>query len=179
MKNFENVKMNIILIIAIMLLLFTICLVLYSDLFFQKERMNIQTNYIFEGGKDNLSQTLENIIPYMDTTSPKYLTAYQDQNTSIINIHNDILLAKAIEELNYNDLTTLNIQNKIKDMYGDNYFITNKSLNVDGENICLYLNSYNNYSCSKQSIKQIKYKAKRKILDINISNLITLRENIL
>src|SRR5690625_3545896 len=90
--NVKDIKTNVVLAFIILLLLFTICLVLYSK--WNNEKIDVNTNINFEGGNDLLSQELQNIIPYVTTNNPGYLMAYQDKYVTLKQIDNDILLTK-------------------------------------------------------------------------------------
>lgn len=179
-KKIEDIKLNIILIISIMMVLFIICLVLYSDTFKKFININLETNYTLSGGQDELSQSLEKLIPYTDSSSPKYLTAYQGGKTNINNIHNDVLLFKSIESLDFTNLTTSNVQNALLKLYGQNYFITHNTFSINGVDMCLFDKEYNTYTCNKQNISIPLYKAYRKIAKIDINGEDTsLTENII
>ena len=73
MKDIKDAKGSILLAFSILLLLFTICIVMYSinwdtD---KSNKMNVNTNITFDGGDDALSQELQYIIPFV-TTNPVF-----------------------------------------------------------------------------------------------------------
>lgn len=165
--NSEQVKSDLILTIAIMTLLFVICVVLYSDVFKHDAQMDINTSINLYGGNDILSQELQKKIPYVETKDNKYLTAYQNGTATINNIHNDILLDIAYNLLDFNSKSEDYIA-KIKELYLDNFFIINKSFNVNGTDTCIFNQSNTEYTCDKEIYNGIKYKAIREIKNINI-----------
>lgn len=178
-ESFNQVKSNIILIIMFMALLFTICIVMYTDIFTRNIEMDINTNMGIKGGNDALSQELQNMIPYIKTTDIKYVTAYQNKKTNISSIHNDVILTKAFSTLEEKDLyDSGEFLKKINKFYGTKVFIVNESFMVNGKNLCIYKN--NKYSCSSTNYNGIIYEAKRSIENLSIDDdNIYLYENIL
>ena len=181
MKDIKDAKGNILLAFAILLLLFTICIVMYSinwrnD---KSNRMNGDTNITFDGGDDALSQELQYIIPYVTTNSTEYVTAYQDKEVRVSDVNNDILLTKGyFNNMESNTFDSGVLLSKISDLYGSDLFIVNKSFNVNGSNECIYSDRV--YTCNKVDYNGILYKADRDISNINIGeDVIYLTEDIL
>lgn len=181
MKDIKDAKGNILLAFAILLLLFTICIVMYSinwgnD---KSNRMNVDTNITFDGGDDALSQELQYIIPFVTTNNIDYVTAYQDKEVRVSAVNNDILLTKGyFNNMESNTFDSGVLLSKISDLYGSDLFIVNKSFNVNGSNECIYSDRV--YTCNKVDYNGILYKADRDISNINISDsTIYLTENIL
>ena len=176
MKNIKEIKSNIILAFIILLLLFTLCLVLYTQ--WNNENINVTTNINFEGGNDTLSQKLQNIIPYVFTNSPNYLMAYQDKYVTLKDIDNDILLTKGYFHHQNSSFNSGDMISNLYNLYGNNAFIVNKDFNVNGKNSCTYNDQI--FNCTTLEYDGILYKADRKVAKINISdNKISLIENIL
>lgn len=179
MNDIKDVKENIILSFAILLFLFTLCIVIYNINWNNNDLIDVSTNISFDGGNDALSQELQNIIPYVTLCNPKYVTAYQNKEVSINDIDNDILLTKGYfyaMKSNYFDSGELLLN--ISNLYGNDLFIVNKDFNVNGKNYCTYNN--HKYSCDEIDYNGILYKANRDIFNINIGNdIIYLTENIL
>ena len=179
MNDIKDAKGNILLAFAVLLLLFTVCIVIYNVNWNKKDAMNVSTIISFDGGTDALSQELQYIIPYVTTNNPVYVTAYQDKNVTISDVNNDILLTKGY----FNNMESDNFDSgellaKISDLYGSDLFIVNKDFNVNGKNACTY--SDRKYTCSENSYNGILYKANRVITNINISDsTIYLTEDIL
>lgn len=177
----KDAKGNVLLAFAILLLLFTICIVVYTNGWFKSmdEDMDVTTNISFDGGVDSLSKELQYIIPYVNVSDPVYVTAYQDDETAIDDIHNDILLTKGyFNNMESNSFSSGLLLSKISDLYGSDFIIVNKSFNVNGKNSCVYEDQ--SYKCETLEYKGKLYKADRKIENINITNNeIKLTENIL
>ena len=179
MKDIKDAKGNILLAFAILLFLFTLCIVIYNLNWSKEEAMNVSTNISFDGGTDALSQELQYIIPYVDVNNPIYVTAYQDKDVTIKDINNDILLTKGyFNNMESNTFDSGVLLSKISDLYGSDLFIVNKSFNVNGSNECIYSDRV--YTCNKVDYNGILYKADRDISNINISeDIIYLTEDIL
>ena len=179
MKNIKDAKGNILLAFAILLFLFTLCIVIYNVNWDKKDAMNVSTNISFDGGTDALSQELQYIIPYVTTNNPVYVTAYQDKDVGISDVNNDILLTKGyFYNMESNTFDSGVLLSNISDLYGSDLFVVYKDFNVNGKNSCTYSN--HKYSCSENSYNGILYKADRDIININISdNNIYLTEDIL
>ena len=179
MKNIKDAKGNILLAFAILLFLFTLCIVIYNVNWDKKDAMNVSTNISFDGGTDALSQELQYIIPYVTTNNPVYVTAYQDKDVGISDVNNDILLTKGyFYNMESNTFDSGVLLSNISDLYGSDLFVVYKDFNVNGKNSCTYSN--HKYSCSENSYNGILYKADRDISNINISdNNIYLTEDIL
>lgn len=180
MKDIKDAKGNILLAFAVLLLLFTICIVLYNvNWSNKKNRMNVNTNITFDGGADSLSQELQYIIPYVTINDPKFVTAYQDKDVRISDINNDILLTKGyFNNMGSNIFDSGKLISKISNLYGSDLFIVNKNFNVNGSKACEY--SDRTYTCSELDYDGILYKADRNINNINISDdKIYLTEDIL
>lgn len=115
MKNkFEHAKADVILIISIMTLLFTLCIVLYTDTFLRDTKMDIETSVELQGGKEASSIKLQELIPYQDIRNKKYVTAYQDKKTNIEDIHNSVILATAYSKINLNEFSGNDLLKKNK-----------------------------------------------------------------
>lgn len=171
MKNkFEHAKNDVILIISIMTLLFTLCMVLYTDTFLKDVHMDIETRVELNGGKEISSAELQDIIPYLDIRNKKYITAYQDKKTTIEDIHNGIILATAYSRLSSSEFSGDSLLTKINYLYGNNIFIVNDSFVIDDKNTCSYYNEEDKYICNKVNYNGIIYKAKRDITNISISS---------
>lgn len=177
-KKYEDIKINIILVISFMMLLFTLCLIMYSEPFFRLSKMSINTNYTYPL-ENELALKLQSLIPYSEVTSPKYLTAYQDKDTNLTNIHNDILLYQALTNIKDSLYTSKNIENSLNNLYGTNYFISHNSFNIDGKLSCLFDNTSNIYNCSNLNTTSIIYKSLRKIKNLLINDQYILEENII
>lgn len=179
MKDIKDAKGNILLAFAILLFLFTLCIVIYNLNWSKEEAMNVSTNISFDGGTDALSQELQYIIPYVDVNNPAYVTAYQDKDVTIKDINNDILLTKGyFNNVGSDSFDSGELGSKISDLYGSDLFIVNKDFNVNGKNDCSYDN--HKYICKENTYNGIMYKADRDIININISdNNIYLTEDIL
>lgn len=181
MKDTEEVKGNILLAFAILLFLFTLCIVLFKNDIFNKSdnNMDVTTTMSFDGGVDSLSKELQYIIPYVDVNDPKYVTAYQDRETTINDIHNDILLTKGyFNNMESNTFDASLLLKKISNLYGADFFIVNKSFSVNGKNVCSYQDD--TYSCEIEEYQGKIYKTDRKITNVNISDSeIKLTESIL
>ena len=178
--NVKDVKGNILLAFAILLLLFTICIVMYNINWGNKSnRINVNTNITFDGGNDSFSQELQYIIPYVTTNNTDYVTAYQDGEVKVSDINNDILLTKGyFNNMESNTFDSGLLVSKISDLYGSDLFIVNKSFNVNGSNECIYDNGV--YTCNEVDYSRILYKADRDINNINIGeDIIYLTEDIL
>lgn len=177
----KEAKGNVLLAAAILLFLFTLCIVLFKNDLFNKtgDDMTITTNMSFDGGTDSLSRELQYIIPYVDVDDPKYVTAYQEEATTISDIHNDILLTKGyFNNMGSEEFSTDLLLKKISELYGGDYFIVNKSFTVNGKNVCDYQDGI--YSCKVMDYQGKLYKSDRKITNINISDSeIKLTESIL
>lgn len=124
--NVKDIKTNVVLAFIILLLLFTICLVLYSK--WNNEKIDVNTNINFEGGNDLLSQELQNIIPYVTTNNPGYLMAYQDKYVTLKQIDNDILLTKGYFHHQENTFNSGMMINSLYELYGSEVFIVNNNL---------------------------------------------------
>lgn len=179
MNDIKDAKGNILLAFAVLLLLFTVCIVIYNVNWNKKDAMNVSTNISFDGGTDALSQELQYIIPYVTINNPVYVTAYQDKNVTISDVNNDILLTKGyFNNMESDNFDSGELLSKISDLYGSDLFIVNKSFNVNGSNECIYSDRV--YTCNKVDYNGILYKADRDISNINISeDTIYLTEDIL
>ena len=180
MNDIKDAKGNILLAFAILLLLFTICIVFYNINWGNKNNnMNVSTNITFDGGTDTLSQELQYIIPYVTINDPVYVTAYQDKDVKISDVNNDILLTKGyFNNMESNTFDSGELIFKISDLYGSDLFIVNKNFNVNGTNECNY--SDRKYTCSEKNYNGISYKADRDITNISIGDdKIYLTEDIL
>ena len=179
MNDIKDAKGNILLAFAILLFLFTLCIVIYNVNWDKKDAMNVSTNISFDGGTDALSQELQHIIPYVTINNPVYVTAYQDKNVTISDVNNDILLTKGyFNNMESDNFDSGELLSKISDLYGSDLFVVYKDFNVNGKNACTY--SDHKYTCSENSYNGILYKADRDISNINISDsTIYLTENIL
>ena len=179
MNDIKDAKGNILLAFAVLLLLFTVCIVIYNVNWNKKDAMNVSTNISFDGGTDALSQELQHIIPYVTINNPVYVTAYQDKNVTISDVNNDILLTKGyFNNMESDNFDSGELLSKISDLYGSDLFVVYKVFNVNGKNACTY--SDHKYTCSENSYNGILYKADRDISNINISDsTIYLTENIL
>ncbi|HIS12649.1 MAG TPA: hypothetical protein IAB40_06015 [Candidatus Onthocola stercoravium] len=174
--NVKDIKTNVVLAFIILLLLFTICLVLYSK--WNNEKIDVNTNINFEGGNDLLSQELQNIIPYVTTNNPGYLMAYQDKYVTLKQIDNDILLTKGYFHHQENTFNSGMMINSLYELYGSEVFIVNNNFNVNGKNDCTYDNY--TYTCTTLEYEGTLYKADRDIVNVNINdNKLSLIENIL
>lgn len=181
MKDIKDAKGSILLAFSLLLLLFTICIVMYSinwdtD---KSNKMNVNTNITFDGGDDALSQELQYIIPFVTTNNNEYVTAYQDKEVKLSDVNNDILLTKGyFNNMESNIFDYKNLASKISDLYGSDLFIVNKSFNVNGSNECIYEDKV--YTCNEVNYNGILYKASRNIKNINIGeDIIYLTEDIL
>lgn len=180
MKDIKDAKGSILLAFAILLLLFTICIVMYNiNWGNENNKMSINTNITFDGGDDALSQELQYIIPYVTTNSTEYVTAYQDKEVEVSDVNNDVLLTKGyFNNMESNTFDSGVLLSKISDLYGSDLFIVNKSFNVNGSNECIYSDRV--YTCNEVDYNGILYKADRDISNINISeDTIYLTEDIL
>ena len=180
MKDIKDAKGNILLAFAILLLLFTICIVMYNiNWGNENNKMSVNTNITFDGGDDALSQEPQYIIPYVTNNSTEYVTAYQDKEVRASDVNNDILLTKGyFNNMESNTFDSGVLLSKISDLYGSDLFIVNKSFNVNGSNECIYSDRV--YTCNKVNYNGILYKADRDISNINISeDTIYLTEDIL
>lgn len=172
----KDVKSSVFLAFIILLLLFTICLVLYSK--WNKEDIDVTTNIFFDGGTDSLSQELQYIIPFVTTNNEQYVTAYQKDYVTLNQVHNDILLTKGYFHHQENVFSSGILISSLNNLYGSEAFIVNKNFNVNGKNNCIYDN--NVYSCTLEDYNGILYKADRDIVNVNINdNKLSLIENIL
>lgn len=172
----KDVKSSVFLAFIILLLLFTICLVLYSK--WNKEDIDVTTNIFFDGGTDSLSQELQYIIPFVTTNNKQYVTAYQKDYVTLNQVHNDILLTKGYFHHQENVFSSGILISSLNNLYGSEAFIVNKNFNVNGKNNCIYDN--NVYSCTLEDYNGILYKADRDIVNVNINdNKLSLIENIL
>lgn len=180
-ENIEQKKADVILVLAIMTMLFTVCIVLYSGVFDRDPKIDVNTNLQFEGGDDYLSKKLHNIIPYLETADLKYKTAYQKATTTIKEIDNDLLLTLAYK--NSGSKTTYNtteLLRNINKFYGDTIFLINRSFNINNIDICEFNKDSNEYNCEKQNRNGILYQTRRNIKKGNInSDIYTLTEDVL
>lgn len=164
--NVENVKEKVLLAGIILLLLFALCFVMYTQ--WNKESVVITTNIEFAGGVDALSQELQNIIPYVTTNNTEYKTAYQNTSVDIDDIHNDILLTKGYFNNNVTTFAAGDLLTSLREMYGNNVFVMHDSFNVNGKNSCEYQDYV--YTCSEVDYSGILYKADRVISNVNIND---------
>ena len=172
----KDVKSSVFLAFIILLLLFTICLVLYSK--WNKEDIDVTTNISFDGGTDSLSQELQYIIPFVTTNNKQYVTAYQKDYVTLNQVHNDILLTKGYFHHQENVFSSGILISSLNNLYGSEAFIVNKNFNGNRKNNCIYDN--NVYSCTLEDYNGILYKADRDIVNVNINdNKLSLIENIL
>lgn len=179
-NKIKEIKGNILLAFSILLLLFTICIIIYKNNTPDKSNnMHINTNLSFDGGTDRLSQELQYIIPYVTINNPQYLTAYQNKKVTIKDIANEILLTKGyFNNMKSNTFSIEELSAKISDLYGQNIFIINQSFNVNGKNSCIYEDFQ--YNCQEEANNEKLYKADREIMNVNISDsYLYLTENIL
>lgn len=165
-ESFEDVKSNVILIIAIMVFLFTFCFVMYTGIL-DDGKMDINTSYEINTGNSSISKKLQNIIPYIGLVDTSYKTAYQDSLSTIESISNSVYLAKAYLNSGYNDEKRL--LNQLNNMYGDSIFIVNESFYVNGSEYCKFNSEEREYDCGKIKNNDKKYLANREITNINIS----------
>lgn len=175
--DIEKVKANIILILAIMTLLFTICLIKYSDIFKQSAITDVNTEIEMLGGKDTMSLQLQKLIPYDSVSDPKYKTAYQGNKTNISSVHNNIILAAAKENLNKNNFTKKELIDQINLNYGKNVFVSHNDFQFHIYEACEY--KENSYTCQETDYDGIVYKALRNITNLSINQEIYLKEDIL
>ena len=174
-------KENIILGFIIFILLIVICALLYINGYINKDsndNMNVNTVLNFDGGTDNLSLELENLIPFVTINNNEYKSAYQDKYVSIKDIDNEILLTKAMYTLTDNNIDSNKLLSIVSNMYGRDLFIINKNFNVNGKNRCNFVD--NEYICDEIEYNGILYKADRDIGNVSISdNYLYLDESIL
>ena len=174
-------KENIILGFIIFILLIVICALLYINGYINKDsndNMDINTVLNFDGGTDNLSLELENLIPFVTINNNEYKSAYQDKLVSINDINNDILLTKGVYSINKENISSNELISTINNMYGSGLFIINKNFNVNGKNGCNFEDDV--YMCDEIEYNGILYKADRDISNISISdNYLYLDESIL
>ncbi len=175
-ESFENAKVKVLIVISIMALLFSICLIKYSDIFKQDNHLDVDTFFELKGGKDYFSQNLQKLIPYRETNNPKYLTAYQNKNTTAININNAIFLSMARNYIAHkDDFTSTELIGIINQFYGNDIFIYNDTFSIDNEETCTY--SYEKYHCEKTAKSGIMYAAVRNITNLRmVNNLFYLEE---
>ena len=172
----KDVKSSVFLAFIILLLLFTICLVLYSK--WNKKDIDVTTNISFDGGTDSLSQELQYIIPFVTTNNKQYVTAYQKDYVTLNQVHNDILLTKGYFHHQENTFNSGIMINSLYELYGSEVFIVNNNFNVNGKNDCTYDNY--TYTCTTLEYEGTLYKADRDIVNVNINdNKLSLIENIL
>ena len=169
-KKYEHVKSDIILIISFMTLLFTLCLVLYTDTFLRDTPMDVETKVELKGGKNTSSDELQSLIPYQDSQNKKYITAYQDKKTMISDVHNSVILSIAYSKLSFSEFSGKNLLKQINYLYGEDIFVVNDSFAVNDRYICSYNNDKDVYTCSKVLYNDTIYKAKRKVTNISISS---------
>ena len=164
-------KENIILGFIIFILLIVICALLYINGYINKDNndnMNVNTVLNFDGGTDNLSLELENLIPFVTINNNEYKSAYQDKYVSIKDIDNEILLTKAMYTLTDNNIDSNKLLSIVSNMYGNDKIIVNEDFNVNGKNDCVYKND--EYICEEIKYNGILYKANRNIDNISISD---------
>ena len=165
-RDYDNVKFKVTLILAFMIFLFTFCSVAYSDAFRKKE-MNINTNIELSGGNDVISRRLQEIIPYTEVIENQYKMAYQDRITNYLDIDNDIYLYMGLK--NTNNIDAKKVAEDLKTNYGDNLFLINKNINIDGKKDCKYINNSKEYICTNLENENNLYTAFRSIDNISIN----------
>lgn len=172
----KEVKENILLAFIIIILLFVVCFVIYTQ--WDKIEVESVTNMEFAGGTDSLSQELQYIIPYVTIRNASYLTAYQDDYVTLDQIDNDILLTKAYFANQKSSFISSEVMDKLIKYYGNDSFVMYKDFNVNGKNSCTYANY--TFTCTEEDYDGILYKADRNISNINITeDIIYLTESIL
>ncbi len=174
----ENIKIEIILVISIMCVLYSICLVLYSPIFSNIKDFEVTTSLELSSSEISLAKKLTEIIPYAEITNLKYKTAYQKNPTSISNIPSSIITSTAYRALNKNNFTKEELTDAITRLYKTDLFIMNESFTPNTHTFCKY--NEPTYFCSDKSYLGIVYKVSRNFQNIIIKEAeIFLTEDIL
>lgn len=168
--DFEQKKTDIILVISIMTMLFTLCIVLYSGTFDRDHPIEITTNLNFQDENEALSKELQEKIPFTEVTDKTYITAYQSKKTTIKNINNAVLLTIALQKLNKTNVSSTELLRVINANYGDTIFLINESFNVNNIDDCTYQKSTNEYTCIRQNRNGLLYQVRRKIKSIRLND---------
>ena len=168
--NFEQKKTDIILVISIMTMLFTLSMVLYSGTFDREQPIEITTNLNMEGENDALAKVLQEKIPFTEVANRTDTTAYQSTKTTIKNINNAVLLTIALQKLNKTNVSSTELLRVINANYGDTIFLINEAFNVNNIDDCIYQKDTNEYTCSRQNRNGLLYQVRRKIKSIKLSD---------